>query len=98
MKFLPATIDGLRARFEELLRNIAVVRKSGGYEKTGDRNEAVFLLAELKRRGGIRPCMYRKYNDFLAESLPMGFGVVEGETSMEEEEDELSEEDELKRR
>ena len=71
VKFLPATIEGLRARFEELLKNIAVNRKSGGHEKTGDQNEAVFLLDELKRQGGISRCMYRRYNNFLADSLPV---------------------------
>ena len=75
VKFLPATISGLRTRFAELLKHIAVVRKAGGQEKVGDRNEAVFLLDELKRQGGISPRMYREYNDFLAESPPVGFEV-----------------------
>ena len=35
VKFLPETVDGLRVRFEELLKNIAVDRKSGAYEKLG---------------------------------------------------------------
>ena len=99
VKFLPTTIDGLRARFEELLKNIAIHRKSGGREKTGDRNETVFLLDELKRQGGISRHMYRQYNDFL--SLPaVGCGVVgeEEETAMQnEEEEQLSEEDRLKK-
>ena len=42
-----------RASFEEMIKNIAEDRKSGGHEKTGNRNEAVFLLDELKRQGGI---------------------------------------------
>ena len=106
--FLPTTIEGLRASFEELVKNIAEDQKSGGHEKTGNRNEAVFLLDELKRRGGISRRMYRQYNNFLAESLPVGFGIVdeavdedveEMDTSNkdddEEEEDEEEEEEEL---
>ena len=100
VKFLPATIDGLRTRFEELLKNIAVLRKSGGHEKTGDRHETVFLLDELKRQGGISRCMYRQYNDFLAESPPvLGSGIVSGsgyEEKMDTSE-ELSSEDDLKK-
>ena len=64
MTFFPETVDGLLARFEELLQNIAINRKSGEPEKTGNRNEAVFLLDELKRQGGIRRRMYQQYNDF----------------------------------
>ena len=73
--FFPETVDNLRARFEELLQNIAINRKSGEPEKTGDRNEAVFLLDELKRQGGISRRMYQRYNDFLTESLPVEFGI-----------------------
>ena len=94
VKFLPATISGLRTRFAELLKHIAVVRKAGGQEKVGDRNEAVFLLDELKRQGGISPGMYREYNDFLAESLPVGFGVSDQEEAAMEIEDEDGEEEE----
>ena len=101
VKFLPATIEGLRARFEELIKNIAVNRKSGVYEKTGDRNEALFVLDELKRQGGISRRMYRRYNDFLAESLPVEFGIDDEETAMENEDEEAQEEkgeeDEMKR-
>ena len=96
---------------KELAKNIAEDRKSGGHEKTGNRNEAVFLLDGLKRQGGISRRMYRQYNNFLAESLPVGFGIVdeavdedveEMDTSNkdeeeEEEEEELSSEDDLKK-
>jgi hypothetical protein len=68
VKFLPTTIEGLRVSFEELIKNIAIDRKSGRYEKTGNRNEAVFLLDELKRQGGISRRMYRQYNNFLVVS------------------------------
>ena len=112
VKFLPTTIEGLRASFEELIKNIAEDRKSGEHEKTGNRNEAVFLLDELKREGGISRRMYRQYNNLLAESLPVCFGIVdeavddveEMDTSNkdedeeeEEEEEELSSEDDLKK-
>ena len=101
VKFLPTTIDGLRANFEALLKNIAVIRNSGGYENTSDRNETVFLLDELIRQGGISRRMYRQYNDFLAESLPVvvGFGIIDedvAETAMENEH--LSEEYQLKKK
>ena len=43
----------------------------------------MFLLDELKRQGGITRRMYRRYNDFLAESLPVGFGIDDKETAME---------------
>ena len=39
VKFLPTTIEGLRASFEELIKNIAEDPKSGGHEKTGNRNK-----------------------------------------------------------
>ena len=64
VKFLPTTIEGLRASFEELIKNIAEDCKSGGHEKTVNRNEAVFLLDELKNQGGIILRMYRQYNNF----------------------------------
>ena len=93
VKFLPVRISGLRARFEVVLKKIAVNRKSGTCEKTTDRNEAVFLLDELKRQGGISQRRYVEYNNFLAESLPLGFRVSdqeEQETAMEtDEEDEI---------
>ena len=38
VKFLPTTIEGLRASFEELIKNITEDRKSGGHENTGNRN------------------------------------------------------------
>ena len=70
----------------------------------------MFLLDELKRQGGISLRMYRQYNNFLAESLPVGFGIVgeavdedveEMDTSNkindEEEEEKLSSEDDLKK-
>ena len=96
--FLPETIDGLRARFEKLLKNIAVNRKSGTCEKTADRNEVVFLLDELKRQGGISQRMYKEYNDFLAESPPVGFGVSEQDREeMETDDAEREEEDQLKK-
>ena len=50
--------------------------------------------------------MYRQYNNFLAESLPVGFGIVdeavdedveEMDTSNKDEEEELSPEDDLKK-
>ena len=94
VKFLPATITGLRARFEEVLKHIAVNRKSGEHEKAGDRNEAVFLLDELKRQGGIGERMYRQYNDFLAESLPVSAKTDQEEAAMESEDEE---EDQLKK-
>ena len=101
MKFFPETIDGLRARFEELLQNIVINRKSGKPEKTGNRNEAVLLLDELKRQGGISRRMYQRYNDFLAKTLPVEFGIdvesvdedaEDADTSSNEEEEEKEEE------
>ena len=68
VKFLPTTIEGLRASFNELIKNITEDRKSSGHEKIGNRNEAVFLLDELKRQDGISRRMYRQYNNFLASS------------------------------
>ena len=75
----------------------------------GIETEAMFLLDELKRQGGISRRMYRQYNNLLVESLPVGFGIVdeavdedveEMDTSNkdddEEEEEELSPEDDLK--
>ena len=64
VKFLPTTIEDLRASFEELIKNIAEDCKSGGHEKTMNRNEAVFLLDELKNQGGIILRMYRQYDNF----------------------------------
>ena len=68
------------------------------------------LLDELKHQGGISRRMYRQYNNFLAESLPVGFGIVdeavdedveEMDTSNKDEEGEevkkLSSEDDLKK-
>ena len=69
VKFLPATIDGLRARFSELVKKIAVDRKYGGCEKIAERNEAVFLLDELKRQRGISRRMYTEYKGFLLEAF-----------------------------
>ena len=65
----------------------------------------MFLLDELKGQGGISQRMYRQYNNFLAESLPVGFEIVdeavnedveEMDTSNKDEE-ELSSEDDLKK-
>ena len=76
-----------------MLKKIAVNRKSGACEKTAERNEAVFLLDELKRQGGISHQRYVEYNNLLAESPPVGFRLSdqeEQETAMEtDEEDEM---------
>ena len=53
VKFLPKTVEGLRRKFEEVMKKIAIKRKGGVPEKTCDRNEAVFLLDELLRQEGI---------------------------------------------
>ena len=103
VKILPETVDGLRAEFEKRIKNIAIDRKIGMHEKRGNRNEAVSLLDELKRKGGISRRMYRRYNDFLAASLPVEFGidiessdedVEDADTSNKEEEKEVEEGDE----
>ena len=71
----------------------------------------MFLLDELKRQGGISRRMYRQCNNFLAESLPVGFGIVDEavdedvevmdtsdkDEEEEKEEEELSSEDDLKK-
>ena len=60
------------------------------HDQNADRNEAVFLLDELKRQGGISRRRYAEYNNFLAESLPVGFRVSdqeEQETAMETDEE-----------
>ena len=53
-------------------------------------------MDELKRQGGISQRRYREYNNFLSESLPVGFRVSEQEgkeeameTDDEEEEDSI---------
>ena len=94
-KFLPETVTGLRTRFEELLKKLAIKRKSGEKENTSERNEIVFLLDELKRNGEISQRMYKEYNDFLANSsqtLDADSGDDEDATEdgeQEEEEDEM---------
>ena len=70
VNFLSETVNGLRARFEELIKKVSITRKSGEKEKTGDRNELVFLLDELKHQGGIGQRSYQGYNDYLADSPP----------------------------
>ena len=60
---------------------------------TSRRAEKQAGLDELKRQGGISQRRYVEYNNFLAESLPLGFRVSdqeEQETAMEtDEEDEI---------
>ena len=91
VNFLPETVNGLRTRFAELIKKVSITRKSGEKEKTGDRNELVFLLDELKRQGGIGQRSYQAYNDYLADSPP----DLENEDSEEVEDQE--EEDGMKK-
>ena len=60
VEFLPETITGLRESFERVMREIALKRKASIAERTCDRNEAVFLLDELKRQDGISHRMYKQ--------------------------------------
>ena len=43
VKFLPKTVEGLRRKFEDVMKKIAIKRKGGVPEKTCDRNEASCL-------------------------------------------------------
>ena len=99
-KFLPETVTGLRARFEELLKKLTIKRKSGEKEKTSERNEIVFLLDELKRNGAISQRMYKQYNQFLADSPP-DMAVRDADSGddedVTEDDDQEEEEDEMKK-
>ena len=54
----------------------------------------MFLLDELKRQGGISRRMYRQYINFLAESLPVGLGIVDEAVDEDGEEMDISNKDE----
>ena len=71
VKFLPATVEGLRKRFHELYTEFPL---EGKHEH---RNELVFLLDELLRKGGINREEYRQLNNTLAESLGSGIELAE---------------------
>ena len=57
VKFLPQTRNGLIRRFTDLYPR-----------RTKNRNELVFLLDEMKRRGCIEPTEYDAFNNVLSEA------------------------------
>ena len=71
MKLLPATAEWLRKRFHELYTEFTL---QGKHEH---RNELVFLLDELLRKGGIIRVEYTQLNNILAESLVSGIESAE---------------------
>ena len=88
-------MTGLRTRFEELLKKLAIKRKSREKENTSERNEIVFLLDELKRNCEISRHMYKQYNDFLADSPPTRDADSGDDEELED--DDQEEEDEMKK-
>ena len=64
VKFLPQTRNGLIKRFTNLYPG-----------RTKNRNELVFLLDEMKRRGCINPTEYDAFNNVLSEAF--GYGLRE---------------------
>ena len=60
LKFLPEKVEDERTRLEHVMTNFS----------PSNRNEAVSLLDNLKRRG-ISPDAYKHYNTILAESLSL---------------------------
>ena len=77
VKFLPATEEGLRRCFHELHKEFT---RQG---KREHRNELVFLLDELLRRGGINREEYTQLNNILAESLRSGIELAEEDKTEE---------------
>ena len=61
LKFLPEKVDDVRARLDQVMHDFS----------PSNRNEAVSLLDNLKRRDGISPDAYKHYNGILAESLSL---------------------------
>ena len=59
LKFLPEKVEDVRARLDQVMKNFS----------PSNRNEAVSLLDNLRRRDVISPDMYKHYNGILAESL-----------------------------
>ena len=64
VKFLPQTRNGLIKRFTDLYPR-----------RTKNRNELVFLLDEMKRRGCIEPMEYDAFNNVLSKAC--GYGLDE---------------------
>ena len=64
VKFLPATVEGLRKRFKKLYNELM-----RGDKKHEHRNELVFILDELLRQKAISQGTYTQVNNLLAESL-----------------------------
>ena len=82
MKFLPATLEGLRKRFYELYTEFT---RQGKHEHI---NELVILLDELLRKGGIDREEYTQLNNILAELLGSGIELAE-EDKMEDDKGKL---------
>ncbi|MCH2421447.1 MAG: hypothetical protein MK215_05880, partial [Candidatus Poseidoniia archaeon] len=90
IKFLPATVDGLRARFNELYPEFT-------RQKTPEhRNELVSILDDMSRQGGITKDEYTRLNNNIAESLDDG-EEEENEMEKEMENEELSREEKIKK-
>ena len=85
MKFLPATVEGLEDRFNQLFKEY---RRLG---KQGHGKELVFLLDGLLQQDGINREEYAQLHNMLAESL-----YEEDESMKEEAESTTMEEDEGK--
>ena len=75
VKFLPATVEGLRERFHELYTEFT---RQGKHEPI---NELVFLLDELLRQQGIDREEYTIFNNTHAKSL--GYGIANDEEEEE---------------
>ena len=71
VKFLPATVQGLRKRFHELYTEFT---RQGKHEH---RKELVFLLDELLRKGGLNREEYTQLTNILAGSLGSGIELAE---------------------
>ena len=88
VKFLPATVDGLADRFNQLPKEFT---RQGKHE---NRNELTFLLDELLRQDGINRDEYAQLNNILAESLDDDEEEIESTkdeakwTTVEDDEDE----------
>ncbi len=80
IEFLPSTVNGLAARFNE---HFPLFWNDKKYQY---RNELVSILDDLLRQDGITHDTYRKINGLL--SLSIGHGVEESEEQDEEKEEE----------
>ena len=59
LKFLPEKVEDVRERLDHLMKNFSI----------SDRNEAVSLLDNLKRREVISLDMYKQYNDIISITI-----------------------------